>query len=147
MPDPSTEHFRRLERMYHGAPINTFFAPVLSIAEAGVAEVRLTVRRDFFHAANAAHGALYFKSLDDATFFAVSSLVEDVFVLTVSFTLYFTRPVSAGEIVATGRVVHRSRRLFIAEGTIVDARGREIGRGSGTFMPSMQALSPDIGYR
>lgn len=133
--------------MYHGAPVNEFFAPALSIVQAGVAEVRLQVRREFFHAAGAAHGAVYFKTLDDATFFAVSSLVEDVFVLTVSFTLYFMRPVSDGEIVASGRVVNRSRRLYVAEGVIVDDRGREIARGSGTFMPSRQPLSPDIGYR
>ena len=147
MSEASTEHFRRLERMYHGAPVNAFFAPVLSIVDAGVAEVRLTVRPDFFHAAGAAHGAVYFKALDDATFFAVSSLAEDVFVLTVSFNLYLLKPVSAGEVVATGRVVNRSRRLYVAEGVLIDARGREIARGSGTFMPSVQPLTPEMGYR
>ena len=147
MSDAAFEHFRRLERMYSGAPVNRYFAPQLSIPEAGVAEVRLAVRGDFFHAAGAAHGAVYFKALDDATFFAVSSLVEDVFVLTISFNLYLTRPISEGEIVATGRVVSRSRRLFVAEGVLADARGREIARGSGAFMPSGQPLGPEIGYR
>jgi uncharacterized protein (TIGR00369 family) len=141
------EHFRRLERMYASAPINEFFAPRLQIVDAGVAELRLTIRPDFHHAAHAAHGAVYFKALDDATFFAANSLVEDVFVLTVTFNLYFTRPVREGEIVATGRVVSRSKRLYIADGTIVDGRGREIARGSGTFMPSSITLSSDIGYR
>lgn len=132
--------------MYASAPINRFFAPRLQIVEAGVAELRITIRSDFHHAAHAAHGAVYFKALDDATFFAANSLVEDLFVLTISFTLYLTRPVSDGEIVATGRVVSRSKRLYIAEGAIVDARGREIARGSGTFMPSTHRLSEDIGY-
>lgn len=141
-----SEHFRRLERMYALAPINEYFGPRLHILDDGVAELRLTIRRDFHHAARAAHGAVYFKALDDATFFAANSLVEDVFVLTVSFNLYLTRPVSEGEIVATGRVVSRSKRLTIAEGVIVDARGREIARGSGTFMPSSQPLAPEIGY-
>lgn len=142
-----SEHFRRLERMYASAPINEYFAPRLQIVEAGVAELRIAIRPEFHHAAHAAHGAVYFKALDDATFFAANSLVEDVFVLTLSFNLYLTRPVSDGEITATGRVVTRSRRLYIAEGVIVDARGREIARGSGTFMPSGQTLSADIGYR
>jgi uncharacterized protein (TIGR00369 family) len=132
--------------MYASAPINEFFAPRLQILNPGVAELRLTIRPDFFHAAHAAHGAVYFKALDDATFFAANSLVEDVFVLTVSFNLYLTRPVSEGEVVATGRVVSRSRRLYIAEGVLVDEGGREIARGSGTFMPSTRTLAPDIGY-
>jgi uncharacterized protein (TIGR00369 family) len=144
---PQFEHFRRLERMYASAPINGYFAPVLRIPEAGVAEVRLTVRPDFHHAARAAHGAVYFKALDDATFFAVSSLVQEVFVLTVSFNLYLTRPIGEGEILAVGRVVTRSRRLYVAEGLITDNRGREIARGSGAFLPSNTALSEEIGYR
>lgn len=142
-----SEHFRRLERMYAAAPINQYFAPKLHIPEAGVAELRMTVRPDFHHAARAAHGAVYFKVLDDATFFATNSIVEDVFVLTVSFNLYLTRPVSEGEIVGRGRVVSRSKRLYLAEGILEDSRGREIARGSGAFMPSTVSLSEDIGYR
>ena len=142
-----SEHFRRLERMYASAPINEFFAPRLYIPEAGIAELRMTIRPDFHHAAHAAHGAVYFKALDDATFFAANSIVEDVFVLTVSFNLYLTRPVTEGEVLARGRVVSRSKRLYLAEGTLEDARGREIARGSGAFMPSTTALSDDIGYR
>jgi len=132
--------------MYASAPINKFFAPTLHIPNAGATELRFTVRSDFYHAAHAMHGAVYFKALDDATFFAVSSLVDDVFVLTVSFNLYFVRPVAEGELVATGRVVHRSRRLYIAEALLMDARGRELARGSGSFMKSEKPLTPEIGY-
>jgi uncharacterized protein (TIGR00369 family) len=133
--------------MYASAPINDYFAPRLHIPEAGIAELRITIRPEFYHAAGAVHGAVYFKALDDATFFAVNSIVEDVFVLTVSFNLYLTRPVSDGEITARGRVVSRSQRLFLADGVLEDSRGREIARGSGAFMPSTSALGPEIGYR
>jgi acyl-coenzyme A thioesterase PaaI-like protein len=44
------------------------------------------------------------------------------------------------------RVVHRSRRLFVAESELVDSDGREVARGSGTFMPSAIPLSPELGY-
>ena len=80
------EHHRRLEHMYLSAPANEYFKPEIRIDE-GRAEVRLTVRPDFFHAASAVHGSVYFKLLDDATFFAASSLVDDVFVLTASFNI------------------------------------------------------------
>jgi len=88
----------------------------------------------------------YFKLLDDAAFFAANALVEDVFVLTVSFNAYLTRPVTDGVMKATGRVVHRSRRLLIAEAEIVDSEGRQLARGSASFMPSTTALTPQIGY-
>ena len=142
----SEEHYRKLERMYASAPLNAYYNPVMHISD-GRAEVTVLVRRDFFHAANAVHGALYFKCLDDATFFAVNSLVDDVFVLTVSFNLYLTRPISDGEMKAVGRVVYRSRQLFVAEAELMDQDGREIGRGSGTFMRSAIRLTPDIGYK
>jgi uncharacterized protein (TIGR00369 family) len=139
------EHFRRLERMYASAPINDYFRPTMRVSE-GRAVITMEVRRDFFHAANAAHGALYFKALDDAAFFAVNSLVADVFVLTVSLNAYLIRPVSEGKITAVGQVVHRSRRLYVAESQLSDSEGREIARASGTFMPSDIPLSPAIGY-
>ncbi len=131
--------------MYLGAPINRYFQPSIEISD-GQATVTMPVREEFFHAAHAAHGALYFKALDDAAFFAVNSIVEDAFVLTVSFTLHFTRPISGGEIRATGRVVHRSKRLYIAEAQASDGEGREIARGTGMFMRSEVPLSADLGY-
>jgi len=140
------EHYRKLERMYLSAPVNEYYAPEIHISE-GRAQVAILVRRDFFHAANAVHGAVYFKLLDDSSFFAANSTVEGIFVLTVSYNVYFTRPVSEGLMKATGKVVQASRRLIIAESVVVDSEEREIARGSGTFMRSMIKLSEEIGYK
>jgi len=119
--------------------------PTIRVDE-GYAEVVIAVRRDFLHAAGAVHGSVYFKALDDAAFFAVNSLVDDVFVLTVSFTIYLTRPISQGKMKATGQVVHRSQRLFVAQSRLVDSDGQEIAWGSGTYMRSAIPLSPEVGY-
>jgi uncharacterized protein (TIGR00369 family) len=140
------EHFRKLERMYLGAPVNRYYLPTIQIGH-GSAEIAVQVRSDFFHAAHAVHGVAYFKVLDDAAFFAANSLVEDVFVLTVSLNVYLTRPISEGTITAKGRVVHSSRRLIIADAEAVDGEGRPLARGTGTFMRSKIALTPEIGYR
>ena len=140
------EHYRRLERMYMAAPANEYFKPEITVGD-GTAEVRLAVRPDYFHAASAVHGSVYFKLLDDATFFAASSLVSDVFVLTASFNIYFLRPISAGTMTARGTIVSRSSRLLIGEGVLTDGDGREIARGTGTFMPSRVALDERVGYR
>lgn len=142
----SAKHFETLIRMYDAAPINHWFRPRLRIPSEGAAEVHLQVREDFHHAARAIHGAIYFKALDDATFFAVQSVVTDFFVLTSSFNLYFLRPVSDGNLLAKGQVVSRSKRLYIAEGVLLDSRGKEVARGSGTFMPSSVPLGPALGY-
>jgi uncharacterized protein (TIGR00369 family) len=140
-------HFETLVAMYDNAPINKWFRPQLRIPEEGWAEIEMQVREDFYHAARAIHGAVYFKVLDDATFFAVQSLVKDLFVVTSSFQLYFLRPVSEGHLLARGQVVSRSKRLYIAEGVLFDSRGKEVARGSGTFMPSSIQLGPELGYR
>jgi uncharacterized protein (TIGR00369 family) len=142
----STKHFEAIIAMYSRAPINEYFQPTLRIPEAGRAELEMNVRPEFHHAARAIHGSVYFKALDDATFFAVQSLVADVFVLNSSFQLYFLRPVSAGQLLARGRVVSRSKRVFLAEGVLLDSREKEVARGSGTFMLCNLRLSPELGY-
>jgi uncharacterized protein (TIGR00369 family) len=139
------DHFRRLERMYHGAAINRYFAPRLTVSD-GSAVVTLEVRPDFFHAAHAVHGAVYFKALDDAAFFAANSAIRDVFVLTVSFNVVLVRPVTEGTLTATGTLVHKSRNLLVAESVLSNDRGREVARGSGTFALSRIPLNAEVGY-
>lgn len=139
-------HFRKLENMYHAAPCNQYYQPRLMVGE-GQAEVIIPIRESLFHAAGAAHGSVYFKALDDAAFFSANSLVEDVFVLTTSLNVYLTRPVSSGEIRASGRVVCRSRGQLIAEAILYDSEDREIAVGTGCFRRSKIALTEKIGYR
>lgn len=139
------EHYRRLERMYAGAPINAYFAPRLIVSERR-SEVTIAVRPDFFHAAHALHGSVYFKALDDAAFFAASSVVTEVFVLTVSFEVVLLRPVSSGAIRANGRLIHESRNLLVAEADVRNESGELLARGSGTFMRSAIALDAGVGY-
>jgi uncharacterized protein (TIGR00369 family) len=125
------DHFRTLERMYLIAPINRLYQPSIAIGE-GTAEIEIAVAPTFFHAAGALHGSVYFKMLDDACFFAVNSLVEDVFVLTTSFTTYFTRPVSGGRLIARGRVVHAGKSVLLAEAHVLGSDGKEVGGGNGS---------------
>lgn len=139
------EHFRRLERMYALAPINRFFEAEIAVSD-GHAELTLPVRQDYFHSGQSAHGSVYFKLLDDSAYFAAASLVRDCFLLTVSFNLYFSRPVTGGVLHGVGRVAHRSRNLYVAESELTDERGRSVGRGSGSFMRSAMTLGPDVGY-
>ena len=139
------EHHRKLERLYESAPVSRLYGAKITIGD-GHAEVRYAVRPEFYHSAGAVHGSVYFRALDDAAFFAVNSRVPDVFVLTVSFTVHLTRPITSGEMRATGRIIHGGGRLFVAESTVVNDAGEVLGHGSGVFARSSIALEPSIGY-
>jgi acyl-coenzyme A thioesterase PaaI-like protein len=139
------EHYHKLERMYLAAPINAFYQPSISISK-GQAQIQTRVIPEYFHAAGALHGSVYFKLLDDAAFFAANSLVEDFFLLTVSFNLYLTRPVTEGVLIVTGQVVSRSTNYFVAE-SLLTLNGREVARGSGSFLRSRIKLVDVDSYK
>ena len=130
----------------HSAPFVKLTGATV-VVKNGEALITLPVRQDFYHAAEAMHGALYFLALDNAAFFAVNSLVEDVFVLTTSFTTYITRPVSSGVVKSIGKVVYRNRSQFIAESILYDSNHEEIARANGVFVRSKIPLMDKIGYK
>lgn len=140
------EHYRKLERMYHGSPCNDDLDVTLSITDAGEAELALGVDEGDHHAAGGVHGTYYFKALDDATFFAANSLVEDVFVLTTDFHLQLTRPVTEGTLRATATVVNDHPKQLIADGVLYDEKGTQLARGTGTFARSDVELEAEMGY-
>ena len=140
-------HFAALASLYRAAPINGLFRSEIEFPEAGVAHIRFEVTPDTFHAAQAAHGTLYFKMMDDAAFYACNSLVSDRFLLTTAFNLVFTRPMKAGSAIAEGRWISGRRRVFVGEARIVLPDGEEVARGTGTFMRSHIPLSGLDGYR
>jgi len=146
-PTGAEAHFRALENLYRSAPVNRLFESRLTIGEAGHSEILFSVDPQTFHAANAAHGTLYFKMLDDAAFYAANSLVTDRFLLTTAFNLHFTKPLRSGEARAEGRWISGKRRVFVAEARIIDAEGEECARGTGTFLRSHIGLSGLSGYR
>jgi uncharacterized protein (TIGR00369 family) len=128
-------HFRKLEELYHAAPISRWYGVSIQVSD-GKAEVRIPIRKEFYHAANAVHGSVYFRALDDAAFFAVNSRVRDVMVLTIGFSVHFTNPVSEGELRAKGWILHEAGRLYVAESELRDQEGRLLAKGSGTFTRS-----------
>ena len=141
-------HYRKLERMYLSAPLNNQIYNGITIAVSNQkAELTLKIEEKFFHAAHAIHGSVYFKMLDDAAFFAVNSIVKDVFVYTVSFNVQLLRPVTSGIIRSIGELKFKSTNLFIGDSTLFDENGKLVGRGSGNFMKSKIELSQEIGYK
>jgi len=140
------KHFSALENMYLAAPINTIYKPRIDILE-GQSEIEIELNEGYFHAAGAVHGSVYFKMLDDSAFFAANSLEREVFVLTTSFTVYLTQPVSSGSMRAVGKVVNSTKSQFIAESVVYNSEGKEIARGSGVFVRGKFKLADALGYK
>ena len=134
------EHYLQLENMYLAAPINKIYGPTIAIEECR-AEITITVKEDFYHAANAVHGSVYFKMLDDAAFFAVNSIVEDVFVLTGTFETKLLRPITKGKIVAKGILTSNWGNKFEAEAELFNEKGKLVATGKGTFIKSKILLA------
>lgn len=142
------EHFRKLRNMYLSAEVNTqIFDTTECKIELEKATISLVIADKYFHALGAIHGSVYFKLLDDAAFFAVSSIVEDLFVLTTSFNTNIIRPANSGKITAVGKVRFKAKNLFVAESTLFNEDGKEIAFGTGNFTKSKVGLSEEIGYK
>lgn len=143
-----SDHYRKLERMYLQSNINTsIYNTTTCIISKGKAEIGLSIEPKYFHALHAIHGSVYFKLLDDAAFFAVNSVVEDVFVLTKSYSIHFKRPVTGGRLVARGELKKEGEYAFEATAELLDESGKAVGFGSGEFVKSKVALTPEIGYK
>lgn len=132
--------------MYLGAPIQELYPGTTITISHGTADITVPLREEYYHAAQATHGSVYFRLLDDAAFFAVSSLVEDVFVLTTSFNIQLLRPVSKGIIKSTGMVFHEGKSWFGASSELRNEAGKLLATGTGSFVKSNIELDAKLGY-
>jgi len=129
------DHYQKLEKMYVAAPINKWYQPTMKVTQ-GKSEISVNIKEDYYHAANAVHGSVYFKMLDDAAFFAANSVVTDVFVLTASFETKFLRPVQKGELVVKGELLKNLGNKLEARAKLYDQEGNLIAAGTGWFVKS-----------
>ncbi len=127
-------HHEHLERVYLETPYNEFHEPGIRVST-GEADVVIPIQDKVSHPAGIP-GAVILKAMNDAAAFAVNSLVEKHFVLTVSFNVSLTGAMPTGELIARGRFVGMSGDRFLAESMVSDLEGNEIGRGEGVFAVS-----------
>ena len=140
------QHFKNLEEMYLNAPVQNMYPGINIKVEESKAEITLPVDPRYFHAGMAVHGSVYFRLLDDAAYFAVSSLVKDVFMVTNSFHIDLLRPISKGAFIAKGSVISTSKNIYLAQSILLDQRGRKVALGKGSFMKSKLPFDQINGY-
>lgn len=139
-----SQHFRFLENIYLQAPIVKTLYPGSSIhIGRGEAVIECPAEPQYFHAADHLHGAVYFRMLDDAAYFAAGSLETTYFLLTAEFTIKFLRPVRGGLLKAEGRIIENDDpgRHVYAEALLYTGEGKIAAKGRGRFARSHNLLS------
>lgn len=142
----SNSHFEGLIRVFHSAPIQDLLKGAAIKLEEGKAEYQLEIKRDYFHAAESLHGAIYFKLLDDSAYFAAATLEREFFLLTKSYQIHFKRPVQENTLLAKGQVLSYSDKEVVAQSTIYNAQGKIVANGEGVFVKSRKLLVELPGY-
>lgn len=109
----------------------------VSHAEKGMVQVVAEPDRNHLNSAGIVQGGVSASILDAATGFAIHSLLDaGLYVVTVGLELHFLRPVFAdrGTLTAEGRIVHLTRNIGVADGTLSDAAGNKLATATGTFV-------------
>lgn len=138
------QHFLFLEQMYLQAPIVKTLYPETSIQIGhGEAVIQCPVGQELFHAGGSLHGSVYFRMLDDAAYFAASSLEPTFFLLTAEFRLKLLRPLTEGILKAEGKLIAGGpdEDFYTAKATLFTAEGKIAATGSGRFMRSKKVIS------
>jgi len=139
-------HCKKLESMYLTAPCNEYYEPGIRISE-GEAEVVIPVQDKFLDAAGSVHGSVIHRAMNDAALFAANSIVPKELMLSTGFNVQFTSTIAEGELISRGRVIGISEDYFLTEAVVLDGEGKELGRGTGTFVTTEIPLSSDLGYK
>ncbi len=133
--------------MFQVAPINQGIYRGTQIkVDDSKATLTLEIGDKYFHAAEAMHGSVYFKLLDDAAYFAAASLVDTHFILTKSYTIHFIRPVGLDKLRAEGAVVKANDYEILAKSEIFNQNGKLVAHGSGVFVKGPKKLQDLPGY-
>lgn len=130
-------HFKKLEKIYLNAKVNKeIYSNTEIIIQKNYSEIKMPIKKDYFHALDAIHGSVYFKMLDDAAFFAAQSIVEDYILLTASFNITFKMPVLNGYIKSKGKLCSVSQKEFTAEAKMYNSKNELVAFGNGIFKKS-----------
>lgn len=104
---------------------------------------------EHFHSGGALHGSVFFKFLDDASYFACATREFRYFLLTVSYNMRFLRAASDGAMWVEGRWMAEKDNALVGSSVLYDNKDRVLARGEGIFvcsaLPWDNALGGDYG--
>ena len=98
------------------------------------ATITMTIHDSVINLVGILHGAIYFKLIDDACFFAALSAQESSFVATSNMTIHYLKPASKGVLIAHAKMITKQGRKYLCECEIKDEEGTIYTYGSGSFI-------------
>lgn len=130
--------FERIRTSFARQRFLTLLGARLERAEAGTVVISCQRREDLTQQQGLLHGGVV-TTIADVTcgYTALSVMPAGCEVLTVEFKINLLRPVTADQIVATGKVVKAGKTLVVTEAEVTDAAtGKVIAKMLATMIPS-----------
>jgi uncharacterized protein (TIGR00369 family) len=125
----------RAREAFASVPYAKFLGLELGELRSGEATVHLDVRDELKQNHGVVHGGAIASLIDTASAFAVVTRLEaDEGVTTTDLTIHYLRPVTAGRLTATARIIRGGRRLFVLSIEVADNQGRLIATAVTTYI-------------
>jgi uncharacterized protein (TIGR00369 family) len=101
----------------------------------GSAEIRVKVTKRLTQDAGVAHGGVAAALIDSAVGLALCTMLRaEESITTVELKVNFTAPAQLGLLKASGRIIHKGRRIAVGEAEVKDQKRRLIAKGLVTYI-------------
>ncbi len=126
---------KRVQKALTSVPYARLLRLELEDIGPGKATLSVKVRKELKQNHGVVHGGAVASLIDSATAFAIISLIEPrEKVTTVDLTISFLRPVTAGRMRASAKVVRAGRRLFVVTADVSDSGGKLTATALSTYI-------------
>lgn len=113
-------------------PFSSYLGLKVEKVEPGKAVLHLDVKDHHLNGNGTLHGGVYTTLIDNSMGISVLSKVG-LRAATIQMDARFLGPVSGGRVTCRAEVLHRTRRMATAQGSVYDEEGNLVAMGTGTF--------------
>ena len=129
------EHVRVAAESVNACPFFELLSIHLESFAEDMSRLEISLQEKHLQPYGVVHGGVYAAILDAAAFWAAyASVDEGVGLTTIEIKVNYLAPVSAGQLVAKGRLKKAGRTLCLSEADIEDGSGRLLAHGTSTLM-------------
>jgi uncharacterized protein (TIGR00369 family) len=132
---PIKESYEKALRLAaEAAPIYQLRQIHLDRIDTGFARFRMPFRKELTQAYGVAHGGVIATLADTAVAFAMMTIIQPgEKVTTAEFKINFFAAVTSGEMIGEARIVHKGKRLVVADMEVKNQKGDLIAKGMATY--------------
>jgi uncharacterized protein (TIGR00369 family) len=127
--------FEALRQHANQIPMYKLIGMEVVEVRAGYSRFRLPFRQELTQPMGVMHGGALASVADSAVAIALWGLVGmDKAFTTIEMKINYTAPVSSGEVIAEGHIVHCGRKTALGDVTVRDENGRLVAKCLATYM-------------